>query len=661
MLNIFALTTLVWAVGLPHSQPSLTGLAKPPVEVWYGPAEIRFSIPNVSDPYDPGKTDVQVQFEGPGRIETRLAFFNGKEWCARLLAPVPGEYTPHIILNGKELEAKPQPIQVTTKNPLSFVRLDEAFGGFCLGDGSRYWPVGHDLAWSNGQQLLQDQMPQMHSAGLNWARIWNTYWDGRCPYWSTSKKLAPYEIDQSAMEKWDTIVRTAEQYDIRFQWVLHHHGQVSTQVNPNWQDHPWNVKNGGFLKTAEDFFTDPEAKRRTKAMLRYLVARYADSPSIMAWELFNEVQFSDAARNKHWDTVGTWHDEMAKYLKEIDPYHHLVTTSSEQSAPIWNSTDYRQDHGYPASLEALLLSSKGSDKQPYFFGEVGLGGSNATPESEKTAIRDGIWSGLLAGHAGAGEYWYWDRIAGMKLYPEFERATKILGMIDYLKQVPMKPASIKINSALGGTLAVSPGRGWAKSEKQEFLWPAEADSASMGLLSTFLQGSNHPDMGQPELKISFNAPKAGTFGVGLGDVSAGGASLRITLDGSEAFNQSYAPNSHVNKTISIPFTAGRHTLVLHNGGADWINVNRFEATGLAPAVTGEAATSLHMVVMRLHSQSKTSAFSIKGLDFPDTDIVHVRIYDLDTGAAYDEDSKVANGVLSGFPLHGSDVIVSFRR
>lgn len=639
------------------AKPSL----QPPLETWYGPVEVRFAVPNVTDPYDPAKTDVEVKFEGPQGTETRIAFYDGTQWRARLLAQYPGTYKPKVFLNDGELPAVQVPeIEVKNQNPLSFVRIDASEHAFVLGDGTRYWPIGHDLGWSSPGHELQDMMPLMHGAGLNWARIWNTYWDGRCPYWNEKKKLAPYEIDQSAMAKWDAIVRMAEMYDIRFQWVLHHHGQVSTTVNPNWQDHPWNAKNGGFLKTAEEFFTDPEAKRRTKAMLRYLVARYADSPSIMAWELFNEVQFADATK-KHWDQVGAWHDEMAKYIKSIDPYHHLVTTSSDQSAPIWAETDYRNDHGYPASLLSLLLSSKAPDSKPYFFGEVGLDGDNFSEERDRGAIRDGIWSAMLAGHAGAGQYWYWDKMEQFRLYREFATATKIIGFLGLNDQLPLKPLKVKVDSETGGDLVVAPGRSWAKSDKQEFTWPQEADSASMGLVSTFLQGSAHPEMGKPEMKISFEAKEAGTFSVGLGEVSAGGGgAIKISLDGEEKFSSNYAPGTKVNKTVSFDFGAGHHTVLVHNPGVDWIVVNKFVVTGLASAVVGEGAEGPGYVILRLRAVSPDSKFSVSGLGLGDGP-VRVRVVDLATAAAYDEDTKLSGGVLSGFRLHGRDVLVSIRK
>ena len=89
--------------------------------------------------------------------------------------------------------------------------------------------------------------------------------------------------------------------------TLQHHGQYSTTVDPNWPQNPFNTANGGFLSDPKQFFTDTTAKALTKRKYRYIVARWGYSPAVMAWELFNEVQFTDAAQNGQWANVAAWH------------------------------------------------------------------------------------------------------------------------------------------------------------------------------------------------------------------------------------------------------------------------------------------------------------------------------------------------------------------
>src|SRR5207302_1501019 len=138
---------------------------------------------------------------------------------------------------------------------------------------------------------------------------------------------------QSVKRRWDEIVAAAEQSGIYLQIVLQHHGQYSSRVDSNWDINPWNAKNGGFLATPEEFFTNPRARALTRAKYRYILARWGYSPHILAWELFNEVQWTDAIRNQHADTVAAWHREMAAFLRQQDPNRHLITTSSDTKIP----------------------------------------------------------------------------------------------------------------------------------------------------------------------------------------------------------------------------------------------------------------------------------------------------------------------------------------
>ncbi|MCZ0212168.1 hypothetical protein OZK63_43170, partial [Streptomyces sp. UMAF16] len=68
---------------------------------------------------------------------------------------------------------------------------------------------------------------------------------------------------------------------------LNHHGQVSTTVNPEWNNNPYNIANGGPCNNTWDFFSNSTAKNLFKNRMRYIIARYGYSNTIMSWELFN--------------------------------------------------------------------------------------------------------------------------------------------------------------------------------------------------------------------------------------------------------------------------------------------------------------------------------------------------------------------------------------
>ena len=82
----------------------------------------------------------------------------------------------------------------------------------------------------------------------------------------------------------------------------------------------------GYLTDPWDFFTNPRAKTDFKKMLRYVIARYGYSDNIFAWELWNEVSHLTDYMEKHEEST-EWHIEMANFIKGIDAYNHMVTSS----------------------------------------------------------------------------------------------------------------------------------------------------------------------------------------------------------------------------------------------------------------------------------------------------------------------------------------------
>lgn len=63
------------------------------------------------------------------------------------------------------------------------------------------------------------------------------------------------------------------------------------------------MKNGGLLTRAQDFFTDKRAKAFFKQRLAYLAARWGYSPSVFAWEFFNEGEFVLVCEEEGWNSV----------------------------------------------------------------------------------------------------------------------------------------------------------------------------------------------------------------------------------------------------------------------------------------------------------------------------------------------------------------------
>ncbi|MBS1704289.1 MAG: cellulase family glycosylhydrolase [Armatimonadetes bacterium] len=569
---------------------------------WFGPVEVQLPISTSGNPFDYENTDVRVRLTSSKANYERLAFTSHGAWKARLAVPVAGTYKAEILLNGKVVGKLPQPIEFTKKYSRGLVIRDKKV--FYDGNSQEFWPVGHNLAWvDKDQKDYVTKFANMGKAGINWTRVWATHWNDRNPYWVMSfPQPKPDEMSEDALDRWDQVFREAEKNGIHVQLVLFHHGQFSSTVNPNWPDHPWNAKKGGWLQSASEFFTDPKAKKLTKQWLRYAAARWGCSPGLMSWELFNEVQFVDLASEPGgWATIGKWHDEMADFIRSVDSYHRLITTSSELDAPIWNKMDYIQGHGYPSSIEGLLMGTKPDANKPLFYGEIGLNRGVQGIEEERL-IRDGIWAAFFAGHAGAGQYWYWDHLDRASAMAEYKKNINLIAELKSPSAFKSEP--IKATVARGGILKFTPGRSWAKTDKTEFNLPAESGAEFSGQVSSFLQGPGKPEMQAGPFVFRFKASKPGKFTLRAAQVSRAGADIEIRVNGKVATSRTY-PGGEGDQpapgNIVANYPAGQVELKVINKGPDWLNVSGYEFEGLGAAASVVASRAKNMLVLRIKS------------------------------------------------------------
>ena len=622
--------------------------AQPIKEVWYGPAQVSFELSVTGSPYDGEANDVRVEFADGAKKESRLSYFDGSKWRCVLLSRSPGSFQATVMLNGKPVQTLSEPVVLKQGSARPFVRLGPSKRGFVTADGKPYWPIGHNLAWQseNLKPDLEGQLALMGQNGCNWARIWASRWDGKNP-WSLNngKAAAGRDMLPEVMDRWDRVVEAASKAGVKFQFVLFYHGAVSSKTDANWNVNPWNVKNGGFLSTPEEFFTHSEAIARTKNWLRYAVARWGHEPSIMAWELFNEVEWVDAIWNGKPETVGKWHDDMAAYLRSVDPYRHLVTTSARQELPIWKEMDYLQPHGYPPDVGAMVLGTPPSKVKPLFYGEVG-GGDGRSEENQRKTVRDALWNSLLAGHSGAAQYWYWDRVIQMNLYPEFERFSRFVRENKLAEGAFFEPVNVVVESRKASAITFAPGRGWAPSEKFQFQMPEDAVNGSLGKLSGYFQGTGHREMMPEPIRFTFESPAAGRFEIKVGTVAKAGAKMRIELDGTEKVSENWNASDkdlQANKNYAIDFPAGKRTVAVSSEGPDWFTVDSVRIDGIGNAVSGSASKAGDRILLRLNrSTSSPEPYLLRNLPAAWRQ-VRILELDLDTGKVQKRLAVVTRG------------------
>jgi hypothetical protein len=638
----------------------LLGTAGP----WMGLGRVTFQLRVEGSPYDASQNDVRVVFSGPGGTYERLAYFDEKGWTAVLAAPEGGTYRAVVKHNGKSnpaVKVSPPLVQLDRRQP-GYVRISKD-KRFVIDGGAPYWPIGANVGWNSPPgQTVESTLAELGRQGANWARVWACAWDGKNPYFfPETPGGAPRDVSEmnlQVMERWDSVVEAAERSGVRFQFVLFHHGLFSTRVNPNWQDHPWNKAKGGFLEKPGDFFVDPKARRLSKNWLRYAVARWGHSPAVMAWELFNEVEWVDAKYEGREKEIGRWHRDMAATLRSLDPVGRLVTTSSDMKLPIYSAMDFYQPHGYPPSVEAMVLGARVPKDKPFFYGEVGTGSFDAS--KERMVVRESAWSGFFAGHAGASQYWYWDRLEQMGLYDEIGRAARLIKKSGLAWDPSAKPRKVTVDAPRTSELSFSPGIGWGPTQVKEMRVPRDAEGAVPGRISSYFQGEANRVLFPKPLTLRVEAPEAGRLALEMGPASRNGAKVVVRVDGAVAAQADFSAqeNDGGRKILDIAYPKGRSVIVIENVGADWVQINRVSFSNLGQASRALAVASPTQALLRVTSSELGREIGLSGLGLNDGR-AEVEVTDLDTGKTRTAQIEVKRGKIRWTPA-GKDEALLIR-
>lgn len=317
----------------------------------------------------------------------------------------------------------------------------------CFGDGRQFIPIGENMGWARNNYLdYRRWISRLAANKGNFIRVWMPAW-GLGLEWLKGRNgyggLGEYKQSNAALLDW--LLDYCAGKHVYVMLSLDHHGQVSSRVDPNWNENPYNAVNGGPCEHTWDFFTDVTARRWIRNRFRYIVARYGYSSRILAWELFNEVDWTDDFRHHRAD-VTAWHAEMAAWLRRLDVNHHLITTSYGDAR--WDSLtwrlpgmDFTQTHFYTDKpLDSVLSAGVGAYLHAYgkptLTGEFGVATSGrGFIQADPTGVyvHNSLWATLLSGAMGPGLPWYWDNyIDAQDLYSCFYGVGCFAGSVDFM-------------------------------------------------------------------------------------------------------------------------------------------------------------------------------------------------------------------------------------
>ncbi len=620
--------------------PEIIPLAPP--QLWQR-AEFRVDrAPVAANCFDPDQIRLDVTFTAPsGASLTVPAFWyqgysralaKGAEvltpigaphWRIRFTPVEPGDYRMSLSI---QVNGAPDGTPLVTHfnvpaTPPSgqhgYVRIAPDKRYFETSDGRSLHLVGHNVCWAEGQGTFDYDawFGGMRNAGENFARLWLAPWFMGLEH--NPGTLNHYDLKGS----WqlDYIFREAERSGIYLLLCFDHHGMFQADnrnwggSNNFWPTNAYNQINGGPCAKPNDFFTNDKAKALYQKRLRYLVGRYGDSPYLLAWQFFNEIDNVYGPLKS--DDVLAWHREMGQWLRAHDPYHHLVTTSltgGSERPEVWAlpELDFAVYHSYgeaapgrgAASIAQSFVKRYG---KPAMIGEFGIDARswNIASDPYLRGFRQALWGGALGGSVGTAMSWWWQDMHSDDVYPLFAAMNDILRSAG-LREGEWKPVEFvstggppkELEGPLPGGQPFdaqlplnSSWRLQSKMQDQVAVADPLAAARSSETVSGYLRGTKDPELKRPIKIIAFFGDKAKFTARVTSAVPE--AELVVRVDGHEAFRRKLGgtqttPPSRardINQGFTIEVAPGKRVIEIGNEGYDWILVNSLKLEQALPA------------------------------------------------------------------------------
>ncbi len=350
-------------------------------------------------------------------------FYDGDgTWKIRIAPTALGAWS--IVTTSKTSELDGQKAQFTcikNVNPHvhGVLRVDQQHPHhFIFDDGTRFFMQGYEYDWLWALDMDKPRVPTIDKSldilaqhGFNYVIV-NSY--AHDTAWRKGKS-SDDDYGPSLMYAWEGSNEEPDHSRMNLDYWRHYDQMMTALADRGMQAHM-------LIKVYNKSVNWPDrGSDEEKLFFRWLVARYAAYPNII-WDFSKEAHNEkDLAYKQNW----------LAWLREHDPYRHLITVHDDDQANDSGAydelTDYRADQGHK-DYHALILRQRARRAWPvanvesdYEHGPLGLDdktyGRTHTPEE---TIRC-AWEIQMAGGYNAYYYTYtaWDVIRPLDVPPGY--------------------------------------------------------------------------------------------------------------------------------------------------------------------------------------------------------------------------------------------------
>jgi len=446
------------------------------------------------NPYDAEDIKVDIQFIGPDSGEfTVPAFFTqdygrklhfnremktpvGKaHWAFRFTPPAEGTYRFRIVATDStetpvnEIGTQYLEIKVAPSDYTGIVRVsrdDPRY--FELSTGEFFYPIGFNIHSvkdlrsetqlkigyrpDRGTFSYEEYFSAMSKNGVNAVEVWMAAWSFALEW--TSSRTDYYGLGRyNLFNAWrlDHILDDAQKKGIYVHLVLDNHGKLSSSVDPEWDNSPYNrktpfaVADGAMLEMPKDFFGDKEAEYYYRNRNRYIAGRWGAYTNIIGFEFWSEIDLI----TKHDEAYSSgksieWHKMAADHFMSLDQGKHILTT---HTCGDYNNTikhrkfyempqlSYIVGDAYRDNLPFVDHMLKHIEKlrelkKPLLITEYGGSPHAGTFNRLEADLHAGLWSSFFCEQAGTPFLWWHDFIHDKNKYPHFKGFSSFMKGID---------------------------------------------------------------------------------------------------------------------------------------------------------------------------------------------------------------------------------------